>query len=349
MKSNFLVKRISRREMFGHSTKALAGSVLLTQFSSAGLLDAIAAIPQEASSAAELLAAKRAQFNAAPLETQKLSEGITMLSGPGGTVVVLNGPDGKFIVDTFIAPAWPRLKKALDGLGNEPVRCVVNTHWHIDHTDNNPPLHAAGATILAHENTKKRMSEPHDLPFVYRAPNGALFSLHVDPKPVNALPQQTFASGYKLEANGETLALQHVGAAHTDTDIYVHFEKANVIQVGDLLFNSMYPYIDSSTGGKIGGMIAAADKILSLADNNTRIVAGHGPIGAGHGPLANKADFAKFRDLLLTSRDRVERLKSEGKSAQEAVAEKPFADLDSVWGKGIVNADQWVHIVYLTL
>jgi cyclase len=299
-------------------------------------------VRSQAPSPADLLAAKRAQFNAAPLETQRLGESLTMFSGPGGTVLVLNGPDGKFVVDTFIAPAWPRLKKALDGLGNAPVKCVINTHWHIDHTDNNAPLHAAGATVLAHENTKKRMAEPHDLPFVYRASNGALFGLHIDPKPADALPQQTFAAGYKLQANGETLALQHVAAAHTDTDIYVHFEKANVIQVGDLLFNSMYPYIDSSTGGKITGMIAAADKILSLADNDSKIVAGHGPIG-------NKADLMKFRDMLVTSRDRVERLKSAGKSAHEALAEKPFADLDPIWGQGIVNAEQWVHIVYLTL
>jgi cyclase len=300
-------------------------------------------------SPADLLADKRAQFNAAPLATQRLGEGLTMFSGPGGTVVVLNGPDGKFIVDTFIAPAWPRLKDALDGLGNAPVKYVINTHWHIDHTDNNARLYAAGATVLAHENTKKRMSEPHDLPFVYRAPNGALFGVHIDPKPLAALPQQTFAVGYKLQANGETLTLQHVAPAHTDTDIYIHFEKANVIQVGDLLFNSMYPYIDSSTGGKITGMIAAADKILSLADNDTKIIAGHGPIVAGHGPLANKADFTQFRDMLITSRDRVEKLKSAGKPAQEAVAERPFADLDPIWGKGIVNAEQWVHIVYLTL
>jgi cyclase len=298
---------------------------------------------------AELVAAKRAQFNAAPLQTQTLGDGLTMFSGPGGTVVVLNGPDGKFVVDTFIAPAWPRLQQALVGLGSEPVRCVINTHWHIDHTDNNAHLHATGATIVAHENTKQRMSEPHDLPFVYRASNGALFGLHIDPKPADALPQQTFADSYQLEANGETLALQYVAPAHTDTDIYVHFEKANVIQVGDLLFNSMYPYIDSSTGGKINGMIAGADKILSLADNDTKIVAGHGPIIPGHGPLANKADFTKFRDMLVTSRDRIEKFKSAGKSANEAIAEKPFADLDPIWGKGIVNSEQWVHIVYLTL
>jgi cyclase len=122
-----------------------------------------------------------------------------------------------------------------------------------------------------------------------------------------------------------------------------------VIQVGDLLFNSMYPYIDASTGGKITGMIAAAAKILSLADNETKIVGGHGPIAAGQGPLASKADLAKFRDMLITSRDRVERLKSAGKSAEQAIAEKPFADLDPMWGRGIVDAELWVHIVYLTL
>jgi cyclase len=300
-------------------------------------------------SPAKLVAAKRAQFNAAPLQTQTLGEGLTMFSGPGGTVVALSGPEGKFVVDTFIAPAWPRLEQALAGLGSEPVKCVINTHWHIDHTDNNAQLRSAGAEIVAHENTRKRMAEPHDLPFVYRASNGALFGLHIDPKPADALPQQTFVDSYQLQANRETLALQYLAPAHTDTDIYVHFERANVIQVGDLLFNSMYPYIDSSTGGKINGMIAAAGQILSLADNDTKIVAGHGPIVPGHSPLANKADLAKFRDMLVTCRDRVEKFKSAGKSAAEAIAEKPFADLDPVWGNGIVNTEQWVHIIYLTL
>ena len=186
------------------------------------------------------------------------------------------------------------------------------------------------------------MSEPHDLPVLYRAPDGALAGLHFDPSPAEALPQQTFAASYKLKANGETLALHHVAPAHTDSDIYVHFEKANVIQMGDLFFNGMYPYIDPGTGGKITGTIAAADKILSLAGNDTKIVAGHGLLG-------NKADLTKFRNMLVTSRDRVERLKSAGKPALEAVAEKPFADLDRAWGQGIINSDQWVQIVYLTL
>ena len=342
MKSSSLQKQISRREMLRYSS-TFAGSALLTTFFSTGLLGASAkGYAQQAPSAADLLADMRARFNAAPLETQRLGEDITMLSGPGGSVVVLNGPDGKFVVDTFVAPAWPRLKTALDDLGNAPVKCVIDTHWHFDHTDNNAPLHAAGATILAHENTKKRMLQPHDLPVLYRGPNGELAGLHFDPSPVQALPQQTFAAAYKLEANGETLALQHVAPAHTDSDIYVHFQNANVIQMGDLFFNGMYPYIDPSTGGKITGTIAAADKILSLADNDTKVVAGHGPLG-------NKADLTRFRDMLVTTRDRVEKLKSAGKSAEEAVVEKPFADLEDVWGKGIINGDQFVQVVYLTL
>ena len=271
MKYDFLRKQTSRREMLQGST-TLAGSALLAHLCPATSLRASpVGYAQQPPSPAELLASMRAKFNAVPMKTRKLAGNITMFDGPGGAVTVLNGPDGKFVVDTFVTPAWPRLKEALDGLGNAPVKCVIDTHWHFDHTDNNAPLQAAGAMVLAHENTRKRMSEPHDLPVLYRGPNGALAGLHFDPSPVEALPQQTFRSTYKLQANGESLALQHVASAHTDTDIYVHFEKANVIQMGDLFFNWMYPYIDPSTGGKITGVIAAADKILSLADNDTRL------------------------------------------------------------------------------
>jgi cyclase len=334
MNFNFLQKQTSRREML-RSSATLAGSAFLLRASPAG-------DTRQAPSPADALAAMRDWFNAFPLETERLGEDLTMLSGPGGSVVVLNGPDGKVVVDTFVAPAWPRLKQALDGLGNAPVKYVIDTHWHFDHTDNNAHLHAAGATVLAHENTKQRMTEPHVLPVLYRGPNGALVDVHVDPSPVEALPRQTFRASYKLQANGETLALQHIAPSHTDGDIYVHFEKANVIQMGDLFFNGTYPYIDAGTGGTITGTIAAVDKILLLAANDTRIVPGHGPLG-------NKTDLTKFRDMLVTSRDRVQKLKSAGKLAQEAVAEKPFADLDPVWGKGVVNGDQWVQIVYLTL
>ncbi|HET8922169.1 MAG TPA: MBL fold metallo-hydrolase [Candidatus Acidoferrum sp.] len=334
MDSNSLPKLTTRRAVLRDSA-ALAGSALLSQLFLPSLLRASVPIfpPQAAAPSVDALAARRAQLAAIPIQAQKLADNLTLLSGPGGNVVVLNGPDGKILVDTFILGAWPKLKEALDGIGNAPLKFVIDTHWHFDHTDNNAPLHAAGATVLAHENTKKRMSEEHD---------ASLLGLHFPPSPLEALPQQTFSTTHKLESNSETLALEHLSPAHTDTDIFIHFQKANVIHMGDTFFNGFYPFIDGGTGGKISGMIAAADKVLPLANNYTKIVPGHGPLGS-------KADLTKFRDMLVTARDRAQKLKSSGKSAQEAVAEKPFADLDPVWGKGFLNADLFVQVVYLTL
>src|SRR3981189_1620029 len=331
---SFLQKQNTRRGML-RNCAGFAGSALLAQLFPASLLNAgVPALCQQAATPpTDSLALMRAQMGNVPIQSQPLAENLTLLSGPGGNVVVLNGPDGKIVVDTFLLPAWPKLKENLDGLGTEPLKTVIDTHWHVDHTDNNANLHAAGATVLAHENTKTRMAEPH---------HSALFGLHFPASAADALPQQTFSTREKLQANGEIVMLQYFQPAHTDTDIYIHFPKANVIHMGDTFFNGFYPVIDASTGAKIDGMIVAADKVLPLADNNTKIVPGHGPLG-------NKADLTKFRDMLITSRDRVEKLKSTGKSALEAVAGKPFADLDSVWGKGIINSDQWVQIAYLTL
>jgi glyoxylase-like metal-dependent hydrolase (beta-lactamase superfamily II) len=339
MDTDVLVKKAGRREMLRNAA-GLAGGTLLGQFFPRALYGGVGLRGRAAGFAAQgtapatdPLAAIRAQMGAAPIQSQKLAENLTLLSGPGGNVIVLNGADGKIVVDTFLLPAWPRLKETLDGIGNAPVKTVIDTHWHFDHTDNNAALHAAGATVLAHENTKKRMSEAHDLP---------VMGLHCEPFPAEALPQETFASSHRLKANGESLVLQHFAPAHTDTDIYVLFEKANVIHMGDTFFNGFYPYIDSGTGGKISGMIAAADKILALANADSKIVPGHGPLG-------NKEDVTKFRAMLVTARDRVQKLKSAGKSAQEAVAAKPFADLDAAWGKGMLGGDQFVQVAYLAL
>jgi cyclase len=333
MNSDILFKKKpTRREML-RSSATLAGSAFLTRLFPGGLLRASAfRYPQQAP-AADPIAAARTRTGAVAIQSQKLADNLTLLSGPGGNVVVLNGPDGKFIVDTFVAPAWPKLKESLDSLGNAPLKFVIDTHWHFDHTDNNAALRAAGATVLAHENTKKRMSAAQDIP---------ILGFHFPPSPADALPQQTFASSYKLQANGEALSLQYFPPAHTDSDIYVHFEKANVIHMGDTFFNNMYPFIDAGTGGKINGMIAAADKALPLADDNTKIVPGHGQLG-------NKADLTRFRDMLVTARDRVQKLKSSGESAQEAAAAKPLADLDATWAKGMLSSDLFVQVVYLTL
>ena len=326
----FLEKRSTRRAMLRNSV-GFSGSALLAQFLPASLLSATVRGPRQQAAAAptDRLAAMRAQMGATPIETQPLAENLTLLSGPGGNVVVLNGPDGKIVVDTFLLPAWPKLKETLAGLGNAPLKMVIDTHWHFDHTDNNANLHAAGATVLAHENTKTRMAQPHD---------SALLGLHFPASPADALPQKTFSSSQKLQANGEILMLQYFQPAHTDTDIYIHFQKANVIHMGDTFFNGFYPVIDSSTGGKVNGMIVAAEKILSLADNNTKIVPGHGPLG-------NKADLTKSRDMLVVVRDRVQKLKTAGKSAEEIVASKPLADLDPVWGHGMLSSDIFLQMI----
>jgi cyclase len=279
MSPKFLERQSTRREMLRNSA-AFAGSALLAQLLPASLLSAgVPHLRQQAATAStDNLAAMRAQMGSAPIQLQPLTDNLTLLSGPGGNVVVLNGPDGKIVVDTFLMPAWPKLKETLDALGNAPLKTVIDTHWHFDHTDNNANLHAAGATVLAHENTKTRMAEPHD---------SAVLGLHVPASPADALPQQTFSISQKLQANGEIVMLQYFQPAHTDTDIYIHFQEANVIHMGDTFFNGFYPVIDASTGGKIDGMIVAADKVLPLADNNTKIVPGHGPLG-------NKADLTKF-------------------------------------------------------
>ena len=278
------------------------------------------------------LAQFRAQIGAIPIQSQPLTKNVTLLAGPGGNVVVLHGSDGLVVVDTFVAPAWPKFQESLKGLG-APVKTVINTHWHFDHTDNNASLRAGGAMLVAHENTKLRMTQPHHL---------AVLELDFPPSPATALPQRVFEEGYKLEANGEKLAVVHVPPAHTDTDVAVRFEQANVLHTGDVFFNGFYPYIDGSTGGRVDGVIEATGRLLSLADADTKVVPGHGPLGT-------KADLAKYRDMVSTAADRVRKLKASGKSVEEVNAAQPFADLEADWGKGRLNGDTFVKVVYLTL
>ena len=296
---------------------------------SAGALFPRRVWPQQAQ---DPLAAFRAQIGATPIKSLELSDKLTMLSGPGGNVVVLHGADGLVVVDTFVAPAWPKLEETLRGLG-APVKFVINTHWHFDHTDNNAAFHGVGATLVAHENTKKRLSTPQHI---------EMLKLDFPPSPKDALPQRVFKDGWKHEANGEELEVSHVAPAHTDTDVIVRYERANVLHAGDTFFNGRYPLIDGSTGGKVDGMIAASNRLLSMADDSTKIV-------PGHGALAGKADLTKYRDMLVTAADRVRKLKTAGKSLEEAIAEKPFTDLDPVWAGGRYKGDDFVKIVYLTL
>lgn len=279
------------------------------------------------------IAQMRSQMAAIPLQTMKLRDHLTLLYGPGGNMLALDGPDGKILVDSSFAPVVPKIKLALAGLDYAPLKILINTHWHFDHTDGNALLHELGAMILAHQNTRKRLSTPQDI---------AAFGMHFPASPVAAWPQQTFAENFRLYFNSEDISLSYIQPAHTDTDIFIHYEKGNVLHMGDIFFNGMYPFIDSSTGGSINGMIAGAESGLKLVDADTKIVPGHGPVG-------DKAALGQYRDMLVTVHDRVKAQKAAGKKLEEVISAKPTADLDAVWGNGHLKPDQFVGIVYSTL
>ena len=281
--------------------------------------------------ATDQLAAMRAQMGAAPITSTTLAPNLTMLAGPGGNVAVLNGADGKVVIDTFVQPAWTNLKSALDRLGTQRVTTVIDTHWHFDHSDNNAEFRKLGAAIVAHDNTKKRMSESHDL-------LGAKFP----PSHAEALPTLTFSATRRIDANGDSLMLGKIPNAHTDTDIYIKFQKANVLHLGDVFFNGMYPFIDASTGGSIGGMIEGTNFSMKHADASTKIIPGHGPLG-------DLKALTTYRDMLVTVRDRVAKLKTSGQSLKEVLSSQPTKDLDATWGKGFMQPNDFLAIVYNTI
>ena len=322
----------SRRRFFRDAGTLAAGAAVLRYMPVQQVgTRAYAEMLQATTAQADLVAAMRAQMGAAPIERTKLGDGLVMLSGPGGNVVVLYGPDGKVVVDSFLQPAWPKLKTTLDGLGGGPVKTLIDTHWHFDHTDNNASFHAAGANVLAHINTRKRLSEPHDL-----------LGMHFDKVPQEALPTETFTDPRSLKAKGEVLALSHVAPAHTDTDIFVHFPKANVLHMGDVFFNGMYPFIDAGTGGNINGMIAGADQALAMTNASTKIV-------PGHGRLSDHAGLLKYRRVIGTIRDRVRVQKRAKKTLAQVQASKPSAEFDAAWGKGMMAPNDFIALVYNTL
>jgi cyclase len=338
MNLNLISKLTTRRQML-RATTAFAGGTLLSGYVPAILLvktEAAARLQgaQQASPASsDMVARYRAEMATLPLQTLKLRNNLHVLSGPGGNVIVLNGPDGKLVVDTFVAPAWSKLKQTLDGLSEAPLKFVINTHWHFDHVDNNAALHDAGGTILAHENTRKRLAAPQEI---------AVFGMHFPASPAKALPQQTFKDSFQIYFNNEELALGYIPPAHTDTDIYVRFQNADVLHMGDTYFSGSYPFIDASTGGNINGMIAAADKGIGFATSDTKIVPGHGPVG-------DKTSLTKWRDMLSVVRDRVQKQKTAGKTLQEVIDAKPTGDLDATWGSGRFKPDFFVTLVYTTL
>ncbi|WP_063694027.1 MBL fold metallo-hydrolase [Bradyrhizobium stylosanthis] len=266
-----------------------------------------------------------------PITTTKLRNNISVLEGSGGNIAVLTGPDGKLLVDAGIGVSRPRLTNALAELGKEPIAHLINTHWHFDHADGNEWLQAAGAKIIAHENTRKHLS------VVQRVEDWDYNFLALPP---SAVPAQVFAREHQLKVNGASIAMKYYGPAHTDGDISVMFTEANVLHVGDTYWNDIYPFIDYSTGGSINGMIAASDANLAVANNDTIIIPGHGK------PVSNKAELQAFRDMLVAIRDNVGNLKKQGKSRDEIVAAKPTAAFDARYGQFLVDPGFFTRLVY---
>ena len=274
--------------------------------------------------------AAQGNLDTVQIRTLPVSRGIYMLQGSGGNIGLLVGNDAAFLVDDQYAPLSAKILAAVKAVTDKPVRFIVNTHWHGDHTGGNENLANAGVIIVAHDNVRTRMSSEQFL---------AAFNQKVPPSPAKALPQVTFSETVAFHLNDEDIHVVHVPPAHTDGDAIIHFTKANVLHLGDTFFNGMYPFIDVSTGGSQEGMVGAANAALRYANDSTRIIPGHGPLGT-------RADLVAYRDMMVKVRDRVAALIKQGKTRDQVIAAKPTADLDAKWATGFLKPDAFLGIVY---
>lgn len=272
-------------------------------------------------------------FSKVEMRTEKVADGVYMLAGAGGNIGVSAGDDGVFLIDDEFAPLTDKIRAAVAAINPKPIRFLVNTHWHGDHTGGNENLGKAGVVIIAHDNVRQRMSTEQFI---------AAFNSKVPAAPAAALPVITFADAVTLHLNGDDMHSFHVPPAHTDGDTIIHFRKANVIHGGDIVFAGMYPFIDLSSGGSLEGVIGAVERILALCDDKTRII-------PGHGPVIGKAELQKYHDVLALARSRVGALVRQGKTLDEVKAAKPMADHDAVWGAGFINPDRFLEIAYNSL
>lgn len=309
-------RNLLRAGAFGAVALGLRGSALLAQ-----------------AAATDTLTKMRAPALNTPIKTTQLYNNVFLLQGSGGNMAAQIGPDGKLLIDSSYLTAVPKILDALNALSKDPADALINTHWHLDHTDGNQGLHAAGFTIFAHTKTRERLATPQTI---------QLLKISLPAYPAAAWPVITFDDTMHAWHNGDSLDLVHFDAAHTDTDIYIHFHNANVLHVGDIWFNGFYPFIDESSGGNINGVIQASQKALALADKDTKIIPGHGPLGT-------KAELQRYHDMLSAVRDRVAAIKATGASEAETVARNPTSAFDADWGKGSMSPAVFTGIVYRTL
>lgn len=265
------------------------------------------------------------------IQTEKLTDGVYALRGSGGNIGLAIGNDAVFVVDDQFAPLTPKILVAIAALTDQPIRFVLNTHWHFDHTGGNENMGKAGALLVAHENVRRRMSTRQFIEFLKREQL---------PSPPGALPVVTFSEGVTFHLNGDEVAAIHVPSAHTDGDAVVYFRHANVIHMGDVYVRYGYPFIDVSSGGSLTGMVRGVDRALALINDSTKVI-------PGHGATADRAALRVYRTMLATIRDRVNGQVMAGANLEKILASKPTAEFDAVWGRGFVKPDDFVRFAYL--
>jgi glyoxylase-like metal-dependent hydrolase (beta-lactamase superfamily II) len=264
------------------------------------------------------------------IESMELAPGIYMLTGRGGNVGLTVGVDGAAIIDDQFADMAPKIRAAVAMLSDRPVKFVINTHLHGDHTGGNDAFGKAGAVIIAQENVRKRLGTPQVNPST---------SQPIAARARDALPVVTFANSATLHFNDDELEFTHLPNAHTETDIFIRFRKANIVHMGDL-FTGGFPFIDGNTGGTLDGLIKAHESVLAVIDDQTKVIRGHGPLG-------DKAELQAYHDMLVTVRDRVARLVKSGKSQDEVVAARPTREFEAKYGGASFNAAQWIGRAYV--
>lgn len=267
----------------------------------------------------------------AVISVKLVRRNIKVLEGSGGNIAVLTGQDGKLLVDSGFAVSRPAISNALASIDSAPVKHLINTHWHTDHTDGNAWLHAQGAVITAHENTRKHLS-------VDTRVDGWNWTFPAAPS--GALPVRIFSAKREMHRNDTRIVLTHYSPAHTDSDISVHFTDADVVHLGDTWWNGVYPFIDYSTGGSIDGSIRAAETNLTAFSAGTIVIPGHGPIGG-------RTELTGFRDMLVTIRDNVAALKKQGRSLEDTIVAQPTAAFDAKWGGFLITPAAFTALVYM--
>jgi cyclase len=272
-------------------------------------------------------------FSKVEIKTTDLGDDVYMLEGQGGNITVAVSKDGIIMVDGEFAPLHDKIKAAIVLVSSQPIKYLINTHFHGDHTGGNAPFAKDGAIVVAQENVRNRLAA---------GTTNGLTGAKAPPAAPEALPSKTYAAAYKIRLRGRVADLKHIANAHTDGDTYVWFKTANVLSTGDTFTNGRYPNIDFANGGNVKGMIAATDAYLKLANARTRIV-------PGHGPIADRAALIEYRTMLVTARDRMAKLVKQGKNEDDVVAAKPFADLDAKWAPTELAGNNFVRVVYHSL